>query len=100
MLSDECDGDLEFGTRVVPAAEIHTILKERPKNYSPSVTDLAGGQTTFGWSLDYFVAELLLGCKMGYVYEGIQDENIFNLFNRRTGAIAAALAIVIDQPEG
>ncbi len=100
LLSDDCTHSLQFGTRIVPSAEVHALLRDKAKNYSPSVSDFpVDGDGPFGWSLEYFVADLMLLCKEGYIYEDLRDENIFNLFNRRTGVIAAAFAVVIEQPE-
>ena len=100
LQSDSCDHPLEFGTRILSSADVHRILDAKDKNYSPTVEDMGGAKDPFGWSLEYFVADLMLRCKEGYIYEGLQDEDIFNLFNRRSGAIAAAFAVVIEQPEG
>ena len=98
LISDDIHGELELGTRIVTVDEIHSILKKRAKNYSPSIADLSNGERMFGWALEYFVADLLIQCKEGYIYEELHDENIVNLFNRRTGAIAAAIAVVIEPP--
>ncbi|WP_367872846.1 hypothetical protein [Luteolibacter sp. Populi] len=99
LISDACSHPLKFGTRVVPAVTVHEKLSTKAKNYSPSVADLGGTKgRAFGWSLEHFVADLMLRCKEGYIYEDIRDEEIFNLFNRRSGAIAAAFAVVIEPP--
>ena len=100
LISDECTGELQLGTRILPASAVHSILKSKTKNYSPTVKEMGGSKPPFGWSLEHFVADLMLRCKEGYIYEGLNDENIYNLFNRRTGAIAAAFAVVIEQSEG
>ena len=98
LISDDIPDELELGTRIVRVDKIHSILEKRAKNYSPSIGDLSNKERFFGWSLEYFVADLLLQCKEGYVYEDLHDVNIFNLFNRRTGAIASAIAVVIEPP--
>ncbi len=51
--SDSCNHPLVFGTRILPAADVHSILAPKPKNYSPSVADLGGAKDPFGWSLEY-----------------------------------------------
>jgi hypothetical protein len=59
-------------------------------------SDVAG--SAFGWRLEYFVADLLIRCKEGYVFSDIGEEEIFSLFNRRTGAIAAAVGFSLEMP--
>lgn len=98
LQSDTCEQSLEFGTRILPASDVHSILGPKDKNFSPTIADMGGTKGGFGWSLEHFVADLMLRCKEGYIYEDFQDESIFNLFNRRSGAIAAAFAVVIEQP--
>jgi hypothetical protein len=89
-----------FATRIVPAGDVIARLKERPKNYAPSVLDLSSEATgsNFGWRLEYFVADLLIRCKEGYVFQDIGEEEIYSLFNRRSGAIAAAVGFSLEMP--
>ena len=47
----------------------------------------------------FFVVDLLLGCRVGYVAEDLlRDEGLERVFYRRTGPIAAAIAVTIDAP--
>ena len=52
------------------------------------------------WALEYFVADLVLKCKEGYVagVNPMEDDALFTVFNRRSGPISAAIAITIDAP--
>lgn len=92
--------DYSFATRVLPAVDVIARLKDKPKNYSPSVLDLSSEDPGigFGWRLEYFVADLLIRCKEGYIFQDIGEEEIFSLFNRRTGAIAAAVGFSLEMP--
>jgi hypothetical protein len=51
-----------------------------------------------GWRLEEFVADLLLQCKTGYIAEKESDPGLDAVFRRRTGPIAAAIAITLDAP--
>jgi hypothetical protein len=54
------------------------------------------------WTLHNFVADLVLGCKEGHRggTDPMSDENLFRVFNLRSGPISAAISITIDAPEG
>jgi len=94
------EGTSGMGTRVIPAKSVHDAIAGHKRDHSPSFRTLAaglGGPSKFGWSLEDFVFELLL-CHEGSVFESLADTRIQNLFNRRTGAIAAAIAITIEGP--
>lgn len=51
-----------------------------------------------GWSLPDFIADEFVGCREGNEYEE-DGTAIFNVFNRRSGAIAAAIAITLEAPD-
>lgn len=97
----------EVGCRVVPASDVRKALKNHDANYSPLLGDLqfllpppfTEQANAAGWRLEDFVTELVLTCKEGYVAEDVrQDEGLFQIFNRRSGPIAAAIAITFDAP--
>jgi hypothetical protein len=51
-----------------------------------------------GWRLEYFMADLVMKCRQGRAFESMQQEDdIFALFNRRSGPIAAAISVTIEQ---
>lgn len=86
------------GCRIVASRTLRSILADRPKNYAPEFDDLSKAHTSSaGWRLEYFVSNLLMKCKEGELFESLDQENIFSLFNRRSGPIAAALAVTIEQ---
>ncbi len=96
-------GNLTLGTRVVPAAAVHTIIGNQPKGSTPKVSDFADccgkGEHTYGWCLEFFIADLLLQCKEGSLFKALSEDRIESLFYRRSGPIAAAIAISIELPE-
>jgi hypothetical protein len=90
------------GCRVLPASMLRGGLAKRPAGHSPSFAEViaimgpkANGQA--GWRLEHFVSNLLLRCKEGNLFESVDQDNIFALFNRRSGPIAAAVAVTVEQ---
>jgi hypothetical protein len=88
--------------RVAPAAKLRAVLSGKPKGYAPSFLELRHvasneAQHASGWRLEYFMAELVMRCQQGRVFESLQDDDVFALFNRRSGPIAAAVAVTIEQ---
>src|SRR6266571_521817 len=88
--------------RVAPAAGLRAVLATKPKGYTPSFRDLrhvvsSEGQHASGWRLEHFMAKLLMRCLQGRVFESPQEDDIFALFNRRSGPIAAAVAVTVEQ---
>ena len=51
-----------------------------------------------GWPLEFFAGELFLKCQEGSPFETIREVRIRSLFNRRSGAIYAAIAITAEEP--
>jgi hypothetical protein len=93
------------GCRVISAVTLRAAMASKPKGYSPTFSDLSltpdlPAQASGGWRLESFVSDLLLKCKQGNLFESLDQENIFSLFNRRSGPIAAAVAVTIEQFSG
>lgn len=86
----QCD----VGARVLRARDLRDSMAGRGAGYSPSYADLSPPGR---WRVEAFVADELLRCREGYVAGGPQDSGLSQVFNRRTGPIAAAIAITIDQ---
>ena len=95
-------GALEMGVRVVPSALIHDALNGCNKGYSPTVSDVAasGAPDTYGWRLEEFIASELLECREGARFDSLNRPSIRDLFYRRSGPIAAAIAITVEAPPG
>lgn len=94
-------GELSMGTRIIPADVLHRILSRNQKGYSPSPRALVNAikGSPYGWSLEHFVVGLFLDCQEGSKYDEDADERIQDLFYRRSGPIAAAIAITIEEPQ-
>jgi hypothetical protein len=92
-------GEPEFGVRVVPATEVHRVVSAG--STSPSLESLRKlrGVPPFGWRLEAFIADEVLGCRQGDVLSGSDDKRLRNLFFRRTGPIAAAISITVESPD-
>jgi hypothetical protein len=95
----ESEGTPDLGVRIVPAALLRRrlSLNSRP---TPLLSDLAdiAPLPAHGWRLEDFICDELLACREGDRFESIDDARIQQLFNRRSGAIAAAIAITIEAP--
>jgi hypothetical protein len=96
----------EVGCRVVPAAQLRTVLNGRPDGSTPAYGELCSSLSTpfddpshqAGWRLEHFVVDLLLECDVGYIASSPDDNGLNYIFNRRTGPISAALAVTLDAP--
>jgi len=96
----EYDGQPEIGVRVIPSRTIHATL-DTESRHPPRLRDLEAleGLPPRGWRLEEFVCDELLACREGDRFQSIGDDRIQALFNRRSGAIAAAIAITIEAPQ-
>ena len=102
------DADIKVGARVLRAADLRSALASKVKGYSPFYRDLKGlrpdpaarTNTPPGWVIEEFLADLSLDCKVGYVAEKETDQGVFQVFNRRSGPISAAIAVTFDAPKG
>jgi len=87
----------DFATRVMRASDVIACLAGKPKNYVPSVLDLAPDRNDMGWRLEAFIVDLIR-CKEGLIFKDIAEADINSLFNRRSGPIAAAVAFSVEMP--
>lgn len=79
-------------------------LKTYGKNYVPTYGDikyLLPGEHlrevhTGGWRLEYFVIDLMLGCKEGLIDDSPNFGTLLQLLSQKSSPISAALAITID----
>jgi hypothetical protein len=95
---------IDVGARIVPATTLFGFLDAKGKTYSPKLADTRSLMTApdakpYGWRLEYFMADLLLGCRQGHRYTSDDDIPIETLFYRRSGPIAAAIAVTVEMPE-
>jgi hypothetical protein len=90
------------GARIIPATKIRETLAGKSEGYMPKFNDVAISISSkvfdaHGWRLERFVSKLFMKCKEGYLFEDLREDNIFALFNRRSGPISAALSITVEQ---
>jgi hypothetical protein len=97
------EDDPTLGARVIPVEPMFKVLDAAGPGYRPSLADtcniLVGhpnGSDSFGWRLEHF---LLLGCREGRRFDNIDRDAIDALFYRRSGPIAATIAVTIEVPE-
>ena len=86
------DAPIALGTRIYTADDIHGVLTG--DGHRPTLAEV--GHKNDGWPLETFVGDLFLGCKEGKRFENINENSIQSLFYRRSGPIAAALSITIE----
>jgi len=99
----QTDGN-RVGLRVMPASDVHERLKQLEAGQSPSVADLtldapvdeADETSTTGWRFERFVADEVLRCRQGALFEDTSDPNLRALFFGRTGPITAAISVTVD----
>ena len=93
--------DPSLGSRVMPYQYVARCLASKAPGYRPSVADLAnnGSIHDTGWRLEYFMADLLLSCQQGRRFTDADSDDIETLFFRRSGPIAATVAVTIEMPE-
>jgi len=87
-----------LGVRVVRSKDLRQQIGSKTDGYMPSAADLLPISQTYGWALQDFIVDHFMQCEEGDAFQDLSDDQIFNLFNRRTGAIAAAISINIEAP--
>lgn len=82
-----------LGSRVIPTEDLHRALAAKAMSYSPTLGDtrVIMSDAKYGWRLEYFMADLLLGCKEGFRFTQNDEVPIQSIFYRRSGPIAAAI---------
>jgi hypothetical protein len=97
-------GGNDVGCRIIPATNVHTVLSSRSGNWSPTFKDLtfatafdvADANSTRGWRIERFMADEVLNCRQGRLFEDTRDPNLRGLLYDRGAPIASAIAITID----
>ncbi|MCX7367026.1 MAG: hypothetical protein NTV97_35160 [Alphaproteobacteria bacterium] len=92
------------GCRVIPATSVHTLLHAKAGNWSPTYKDLtfptrfdaADVNSIHGWRIERFMADEVLNCRQGRLFEDTRDPNLRGLLYERGAPIASAIAITID----
>lgn len=91
-------GAPDLGVRIVPSS---TLRSHVAHDRSPRLSDVAGapGLPAYGWRLEDFICDEVLGCREGDQFNTIEDAPIQSLFYRRSGPISAAIAVTIEAPD-
>lgn len=89
---------VSVGCRVYSVRDVHTCLSSFKGQTSPTIDQLEQTNSS-NWSLEHWVADLLLTCKVGAIFDQSDEHTIANLLERRSGPIGAAIAISITLPE-
>lgn len=93
-----------IGCRVLTAEHIHSVLRKCHDGQAPSVDNVAmplpidptDPNSAIGWRLERFVADEVLRCREGQIFQDLTDPKLQALLYGRTAPIAAAIAIKID----
>lgn len=102
------DTTIETGCRILAASDVHAMLATLPVGKSPSFAelivsprpDLGDCHSAHGYRLETFVADEVLRCRQGRLFEDSQDQDLRSLLYGRTAPIAAAVVVTIDLPDG
>lgn len=97
----------EVGFRVLKREEVNDVLKELPVGTTPSFGAMQNPkrESTFdpfavhGWRIENFVADEVMRCREGRLFEDDQDEILARLLYERSAPITAAIVMTVDLPE-
>ena len=102
-------GDVPLGCRVLTREEAHAALARLPTGRTPSFSDMVREATAVnaddpldqhGWRLETFVADEMMRCREGRLFEKAQDEDLRALLYERSAPIASLIQITVDLPNG
>jgi hypothetical protein len=96
--------DPMLGSRVVPAPQILKLLDKIKKIPTLQELDDFLNPTeptlhTGGWRLEYFMTDLLIGCSEGKRFSRLDEEDLIEIFERRSGPITATVAVTVEMPD-
>lgn len=92
------------GCRIIPASDLHSAVAKLKAGQSPSFKGLTQANpfdpsdpdSVHGWRLERFVADEVLRCRQGKLYDKEMHPSLFGLLYERGAPITAAIAITID----
>lgn len=101
---DRSEQPNKLGCRVQTMAHVHGHLATLAKGRSPTFRGLKNTEVPIegdgfngsGWRLESFVADEVLRCRQGALFDGSADKNLEHLFYRRSAPIQAAISITIE----
>ncbi len=93
-----------LGCRIIPANHVHSVLSQLVDGKAPTVSDLTypsqfdpgDPESRSGWRLEKFIADEVLRCRQGKLFDGTEDPNLIALLYERSAPISAAITITID----
>ncbi|PCI05996.1 MAG: hypothetical protein COB78_05355 [Hyphomicrobiales bacterium] len=93
-----------LGCRVQSSKAVHRALGKVVAGKPPSLAELSNHATKsseqnfnqYGWKLEDFVADEVLACRQGKLFDGSDDANLERLFYERSAPISSAISITID----
>src|SRR5205085_8461744 len=96
----------KLGCRVMSAKEVHEILEKLPIGRTPQFCEMKSGvfptgEDNFrhhGWRLENFIADEMMTCREGRVFEQHDDEDLYALLYERTAPIASLIQVSVDLP--
>jgi hypothetical protein len=97
----------KVGCRVVRKDFLDDALKNHPRNYVPSFGDITymlegqflSDEHKGGWRFEYFIVDLLIGCKEGLIDDSPNFKTLQELLYQKASPISAALSITVDLEE-
>ena len=89
-----------IGMRVMTASHVQNVLSKMTQSRPPTFSCMSrtGSSDTvdYGWRTENFIADEVLRCREGKIFDEVDDPNLSNLLYRRSAPIAAAVTITID----
>lgn len=97
----------QVGCRVMTKKALDEALKAYAANHQPSYGEIKyllsgdhlNDEHAGGWRLEYFIVDLVLSCKEGFIDDSPNFESILDILNRRASPIASAISITVDLQE-
>ncbi len=93
----------QIGCRVLPSDLVHGVVAQLSDGQAPTLDSLSARQidpndplSIYGWRLEHFVADEVLKCRQGRLFEDADDENLRRLLYARSAPIQAAITITVD----
>jgi hypothetical protein len=93
-----------IGCRILTKDYLDEALSNYQSNYQPSYGDIkyllpkpfTDDSHLGGWRLEYFVSDLVLGCKEGFIDDSPNFKTLMHLLEAKSSPISAAISITID----
>lgn len=105
-LKDEIVAENSLGCRVLTSRDAHLALSLLPVGRTPRFVEMVrpqniGGTDLYdahGWRLENFVADEMMRCREGRLFETVTDQDLSALLYERTAPISSLVQISVDMP--